>query len=98
MNNLLNNLPHLIIATIVVGAVAALMAVGVVDANAGLPIIIGVAGVSLGGAVGSTSVSSVAAALPAVSSSTGNQTTTITPSSHTAQPTHPEIITTSAAS
>lgn len=98
MNNLLNNLPHLIITAMVIAVIGALMAIGVVDSTAGLPIIIGVAGVSLGGAVGSTSVSSVAAALPAVSSSTGNQTTTITPSSHTAPPTHPEVMTPSAAS
>ena len=48
MNNLLSNLPHLIIATIVIAAVVILTATGHVSGPTGLAVIAGAGGVSLG--------------------------------------------------
>lgn len=86
VKNFLNNLPHMIVALGVIGATAGMAASGVISGAEALPVIIGVGGFSMGVGGSSTSVSTVADALPAVSSSSGGQTTTISPAVHTAPP------------
>lgn len=55
MNNFLLNLPHLIMAVIVIAAVTILAATGVIPGNTALVVIAGAGGVSLGvGAASST--------------------------------------------
>lgn len=48
MQNLLTNLPHLIIATIVIAAVSVLAATGTIPGSTALAVIAGAGGVSLG--------------------------------------------------
>lgn len=89
MDQLKQNLPHIIIAAIVIVAVCVLALQHIITGGQTLSVIIGVAGFSMGGGVASTSLSTVAAAMPAVSSSIGNSTMTIRPSVHETQPTPP---------
>lgn len=79
MQQFLQNLTHVLVAMAVIGAASALAAVGVISGAEALTVIGTAAGFSMGVGGASTSVSTAAAAMPAVSSSTGGSTTTITP-------------------
>lgn len=79
MQNFVQNLPHLLIALAVIGAASALAAIGVITGGEALGVIGAAAGFTMGTSGSSASISAVASAMPAVSSSSGGSTTTFTP-------------------
>lgn len=76
MNDLYKALPHLIMATVVIGAVTVLAATGVVTGSEALPVIIGAGSFTLGGTVASSSISAAAGAAASVSHSMQEPATT----------------------
>lgn len=79
MTNFVANLPHLIMGTVVIAAASTLAAMGVISGAEALAVIGTAAGFSLGVGGSSTSLSTAANAMPAVSSSSGGSTTMVTP-------------------
>lgn len=63
MQNLLSNLPHLIMAAVVIGATSALAVSGVITGDTALAVIAGAGGVSLG--VGAAAIPVPTAPAPA---------------------------------
>ena len=78
MPNLLANLPHLIMAAIIIGAVTALAAAGVIPGSTALAVIAAAGGVSLG--VGAAAVPTTITAAPISAPPHTNVTTATTPS------------------
>lgn len=64
MNNFMQNLPHLVMATIVIAATSALAATGTISGSEALPIIVAGGGVSLGAAAGLTTPAAASTSLP----------------------------------
>jgi len=78
VNNFLNSLPHLVMAIVVVGAVSALAAIGVITGGEAVAMIGTASGFTLGGAVASGSASAGAENIRGTLTSTGAQVTTQT--------------------
>lgn len=92
MPNLLTNLPHMIMATIVIAAVVILTATHNITGAEGLIVITGAGGFTLGAGAGSTSGTNAAPTVSVTSSSTGlSPATVITPAQ--ALPTSPSTTT-----
>lgn len=70
MKELMQALPHLVIALAVIGAVSALAAINVLTGSEALPVIIAAGGFTLGGTIASSSASAGAAAAASASTLT----------------------------
>ena len=75
-----NGAAHLLMGTAMIAAACVLAIKRVITGGEALGVIGAAGGFSLGGSVGSASVTTAVGAIPAVSNSTGTSTVTITPS------------------
>lgn len=87
MNNLVSNIGHIIVTTIIIAAVSVLAWHGTISGGTAVAIIAGIGGVSVGGGVASASAGVQPASSVAVSTSPGTSTLTVGPTQVTATPT-----------
>lgn len=93
MQNFMSNLPHLIMATVVIAAASALAATGTITGAEALLIIGSAGGFSLGAGAGSASGPPSAPTVSATTSSSGESTVTVAPAAVTvAHPGTPALV------
>lgn len=90
MNNLTTNIGHIIVTVVIIGAAVALALHNTITGGEAIGLIAGAGGVSLGGAVASSSVANSAPSSVAVSTSPGTSTLTVGATKIQASPTTAE--------
>jgi hypothetical protein len=92
MNNLTTNIGHIIVTVVIIGAAVALALHNTITGGEAIALIAGAGGVSLGGAVASSSAASSVPSSVNVSTSPGTSTLTLNGASTTAVPTTPPVV------
>ena len=89
MDNFIQGLPHMVIASLVIAAAVVLSTLGQISGGEAVGMILGAAGFTMGGTVASGSISTAASAAASVSASTSAPATVTTTHSQTSPPPTP---------